>query len=52
MIGVGRGWGETKDESSCLIKDIDITFSQKQENLLKYIENLRQRIYTQIQLHQ
>ena len=20
MIGVGRGWGETKDENSCLIK--------------------------------
>lgn len=29
MIGVGRGWGETKDESLCLVeRDIDINFFQ------------------------
>lgn len=41
MIGVGRGWGETKDESLCLSeRDTDINFFSKARKYFKIYRKL------------
>lgn len=51
MKGVGRGWGEIKEKSSCLIgRDIDNFFFKSKKRLKRKIENLRQKKVKVVQI--